>query len=153
MCEEWKPVIGFEERYEVSSLGRIRNAYTLKILRVAMQTHGYPKVVLWNKQMMKQPLIHQVVAEAFLGPRPDSHDTDHKDGNRWNNFVDNLRYIPSKENRSRKGMSGRGKTLTEDQVRFIRQSPKTASELAAAFGVCKQTVYFIRRRITWQNVP
>lgn len=42
--------------------------------------------------------IHGLVAEAFLGPRPEGYQVDHKDGNRSNNHISNLEYVTAKEN-------------------------------------------------------
>lgn len=42
--------------------------------------------------------VHSLVAEAFLGPRPEGMVIDHKDGNSFNNHYTNLRYCTQKEN-------------------------------------------------------
>lgn len=47
-------------------------------------------------------LVHVLVAEAFLGPRPKGHEIDHLDGNAFNARVTNLAYVtPAQNVRSR----------------------------------------------------
>ena len=52
---------------------------------------GKTKVRLWRR-------IHRLVAEAFIGKIPQAMDVDHKDGNRHNNDVKNLRIVTHSEN-------------------------------------------------------
>lgn len=46
----------------------------------------------------KTRTVHSLVAEAFLGPRPEGYDIDHIDGNKTNNTAENLRYVTHTEN-------------------------------------------------------
>ena len=43
-------------------------------------------------------LIHHIVCEHFIGPRPDGLVTNHKDGNKLNNRIENLEYVTIKGN-------------------------------------------------------
>ena len=51
-------------------------------------------------------LIHQAVAEYFIGPKPEGMVVDHIDGTRDNNHFTNLQYITHAEN-IRKGYVGK----------------------------------------------
>lgn len=42
--------------------------------------------------------VHQLVAEHFIGPRPEKHIVDHIDREKYNNDVSNLRYITQQKN-------------------------------------------------------
>ena len=103
--ERWLPVVGYEGYYEVSNIGRVRSldrAYQTKtgkaaiwrgrILKHGLHDAGYPYVNLsvGNKQRVLK--IHNLVLEAFVGPRPDGmvacHENDIPDDNR----VENLRW-------------------------------------------------------------
>jgi hypothetical protein len=42
--------------------------------------------------------VHQLVAEAFIGPRPKGRELNHKDGDMTNNIVANLEYVTHREN-------------------------------------------------------
>jgi len=59
---------------------------------------GYFKVKLYRGQLGYQLKVHHLVAEAFLGPRPNNLVVNHKDGNKVNNRVENLEYVTYAEN-------------------------------------------------------
>lgn len=42
--------------------------------------------------------VHQLVAAAFIGPKPKGKEVNHKDGNKKNNRADNLEYCTRSEN-------------------------------------------------------
>ena len=65
--EIWKDVIGAEEFYEISSLGRIRNKITKNILKPSKS--GKYRHIQLKYGINKNVLIHRLVAEAFI-PNP-----------------------------------------------------------------------------------
>lgn len=109
MKEIWKPVVGFEEFYEVSNFGQIRslprkcwngqNYFILKprILKQGTMDNGYKKVNLYKDKVGYRWLVHRVVAMAFL-EGDFSLDVNHKDGNKANNHVENLEWATRSEN-------------------------------------------------------
>lgn len=60
---------------------------------------GRPIISLYGKGRSKTYLVHALVASAFIGKRPKGYDVNHKDGNKLNNYIDNLEYITSAENK------------------------------------------------------
>lgn len=42
--------------------------------------------------------------------------------------------------------------LTENQIREIRESDDSVSNLRKKYGLCKQSIYNIRKRISWTHV-
>ena len=109
--EQWKPVHGYEGIYEVSRHGRVRSVDRTvtysdgrvcrrkgKILRTTLDKYGYKVVGLCNQGRQKTRTVHSLVAEAFIGTRPEGMEVCHNDGNKTNNHVDNLRYGTSREN-------------------------------------------------------
>ncbi len=91
---------------EVSNLGRLRSldrivlssgkkahARTIRgrVLRPAL-SHGYHSYVLWRNHKQTTVRAHQVVALAFLGPRPEGTYACHDDGDRGNNALVNIYY-------------------------------------------------------------
>ena len=45
--------------------------------------------------------VYKIVADAWYGEMPTGYSVDHIDGNRYNNRIDNLEYVPIIENESR----------------------------------------------------
>lgn len=112
MNEEWKDVIGFEDYYQVSDKGRILSKRTMKIRAKSIQKNGYDTVTFWVNGSCKTKTVHSVVAEAFIGPRPEGLDIDHIDNVRCNNCIENLRYISRSEN-VKKSFNGKRKGVSK----------------------------------------
>ena len=98
--EVWKPIsqnlyyYGVNQDYEVSNHGRIRNSKTNKIINPYMAQSG--KKLKWTMHNSKngydatlQFLVDHTVYETFIGDCYDK-EVKHKDGNNFNNMVDNL---------------------------------------------------------------
>lgn len=97
MKEEWRPVVGYEDRYEVSNQGRVRNSKGL-IMKPSLHQDGYLWIGLVSKTMPYNVSVHRLVAKAFL-PNPEQKPTvNHKDGCKTNNYVDNLEWATYSEN-------------------------------------------------------
>lgn len=106
MSEEWRPVVGFEGLYEVSSQGKIRSldrrVPTKKEGVTALRkgqvlnpwlVEGYPRVALRhpNSPKHKHLHIHRILAQAFI-PNPENlpivrHLNDVKTDNRLENLA------------------------------------------------------------------
>ena len=102
--EKWKPVVGFEELYAVSSKGRVASLQyhgkpSFSIMSL-INVGGYPAVKIRNsKTGFAQTLkVHRLLAEAFI-PNPEGKPCiDHIDTNTANNNVENLRWVTELEN-------------------------------------------------------
>lgn len=108
--ERWKPVLGLEDRYEVSDRGRVRRLARMtrnrsaefeleqKVLRPRASRRGYLAVNLTTSVERGRPgyklvrTIHTLVMAAFVGPRPDGMDVCHNNGDKTDNRLENLRY-------------------------------------------------------------
>ena len=101
----WLPVVGYEGLFEVSSDGRVRSLDRIVTTKTGVRkTHrgrilsqhpdddGYFRVGLSNAGRHRKRRVHSLVAESFIGPRPDGMEVCHNDSNRQNNHVSNLRY-------------------------------------------------------------
>lgn len=97
MKEQWKPVEGADDRYEVSNTGKIRslnykNSGETRELKPAPDPKGYLKTMILMGGKYKTVKIHRIVAKAFI-PNPEGKpQVNHKDGNKENNCVDNLEW-------------------------------------------------------------
>ena len=95
--EVWKKIPKYH--YSVSSKGRIRNDETFRLLRPSL-TNGYYKVRLSKNGQVKDILVHRLIYCVFndLDEIPEGHIIDHKDTNKLNNRLDNLRLLTCSEN-------------------------------------------------------
>lgn len=128
----WKPIVGFEGLYEISSLGRVRNKNG-KIMKQGIKRTNwncYKTVALWKDGKCHTKSIHRIVAEAFI-PNPENLPlVNHKDEDGTNNFIDNLEWCTSSYNRTyghaieRQAKQLRGKKHTEEHKSKISDSMK-----------------------------
>lgn len=95
MKEKWSPIAGWEDKYEVSSKGRVRNKRRGSIV---CGSGARPRLSFWKKKKRTQILISRLVAESFIGDIPDGMVVDHINGMPSDNRVENLRIISSSEN-------------------------------------------------------
>jgi hypothetical protein len=158
--ENWLPVVGFEDLYEVSDHGRVRTVKTGKIKTFTNdKKENRPFFFLWrsNKQKIFRP--HTAVLTAFVCPRPDGMEGCHNDGNPWNNNLTNLRWDTPKSNqadRIRHGTTNRGERcgtakLTLEQVHSIRNDTRLQRLIAADYGVAQSAISRIKGGKRWQH--
>lgn len=99
--ETWRWIPGFEFRYAVSTLGRIKRVDRSGNERIRTPTRhrdGYAKIKISDVFHREHTWhVHRAVGLAFLGPRPDGAFIDHINGDHADNRVENLRYLPPKE--------------------------------------------------------
>lgn len=171
--EEWRAIAGYDGRYEVSSLGRVRSldmvcenigssGYTRrrsgKVLGTSSNPRHYPTVSLPSGCTP----VHKLVAAAFLGPKPDGCEICHHDGNRLNASAANLRYATHAENecdKDRHGTRLRGeehnwtRKLTKEDVREIRLLAPydTHALLAEHYGVDRSMISSVVRNKCWYD--
>lgn len=113
-AEQWKPIPGYEGRYEASTQGRIRSLIywsgkghryvkrkTPKILKQNMGSRGYYRVTLskCDKERSQKVLpVHRLIALTWI-PNPNNYpEVMHIDETRTNNKVSNLEWGTSKMN-------------------------------------------------------
>ena len=68
--EEWKDIKGYEEKYQVSNLGRVRslhynNTKETKLLHQSL-INNYYSVCLWKNNSGKNFRVNRLVAEVFI---------------------------------------------------------------------------------------
>lgn len=81
------------DKYEISTLGRVRNVSTGRILKSIKNGDGYLQVGLNKHGKKHTKKIHRLIAEAFI-QNPNNYEiVDHQDRNRTNNSIDNIRWV------------------------------------------------------------
>jgi hypothetical protein len=175
--EEWRPVVGYEGLYEVSSLGRVRSlerqqfvgacgwrgsyvrTWPSRIMKTKL-CRGYEQLTLSKDGSEKSLYVHGLVAAAFIGSRPEGFQVAHGDGSRLNNSLSNLRYASVIDNVGDRrlhgtmlpGMRNPSHALSDADVLFIRASNESGPQLAARFGVQHPTIYRIKNRKGWKHI-
>lgn len=109
--EVWKDVVGFENHYEVSNIGRVKRKagltyykdgriarFSETILKPSFNRKGYERVYLSVGSKKHTVSVHRLVAKAFI-PNPENKATiNHIDCNKLNNNVENLEWMTNTEN-------------------------------------------------------
>lgn len=167
--EIWKSLV-FNNKYDVSNMGRVRswNKRGFKLnnpkrtseptyLSLSRNNHGYPCVNIVSKNYY----VHVLVAEHFIGSKPEGMEVCHKNGIRADNRLENLRWDTSESNsedmmvhQTRQfGEDVPSSKLTANQVNKIRELYATGKyyqkDLASMYGVCQQQVSMIVRHKHW----
>jgi hypothetical protein len=121
------------------------------MLKLTPKTCGYLKVSPVRNGENVHQYVHDLVADAFLGPKPNGADVNHIDGDKHNNVWTNLEYTTHAGNMahaSKAGLLSRGDThhmakITDAQVREIRTRRacgEGVTSMAREYGVSPATV-------------
>ena len=110
MTEIWRPINGFDGRYEVSDKGNVRSFCVIgsntnridrdnpMMMAQCDNGHGYKCVKIRVDGHVKGLYVHRLVAEAFI-PNPQNLPCiNHKDEDKSNNVVGNLEWCTRKYN-------------------------------------------------------
>jgi hypothetical protein len=88
MTEEWRPIKGYLNTYEVSNLGNVRNIKRGNMLKQAITPHGHAVVSLYEHGFGVTKRVHALVFKAFMEREPIG--VYHRDRNPANNRLENL---------------------------------------------------------------
>lgn len=174
--EEWRPVIGYEGFYEVSSFGQVRRSDKSKkgrrniegVLQLRITRGGYKIVALSKNGHVQEKRVNRLVLMAFKGP-PSSlgMESRHCNGVRDDNRAVNLCWGTRQENMidaSRHGMAGawakKGAKFNPEQIKSIRDARESGIKLrmiAKKFNtsfrhisaICVGTKYVMNTNILW----
>ena len=170
--EEWRDIPGYEGRYKVSNMGRVKslerkvrsvNWSTGKefyrtvrecILKPGPSNSGHLYVVLGHGEQGRP--VHQLVMRAFVGQPPVGMEVRHLNGDPTDNRLENLRYGTRTENIMDVFFQGKRwrKLNIEDVVyaRFAVFCGLSDSIIADELGVAASTIAKIRKGKTYQWV-
>jgi hypothetical protein len=189
--EFWKDVIGYEGIYQVSNTGRVKSLarantyfnprvgkevtryYKDRFMKVKKNRGGYYTAHLRDEEngLETWPVVHRLVAEAFIPNEKNKPTVNHIDGVKTNNHVSNLEWATHSENtqhafdmglakpcrnqKSRFGSASHQAKLTEQQVieiRKLRGTGMTLTSIAEIYDVYFSTIHKICKRESWTHI-
>lgn len=176
--EGWMPIPGYEGRYDVSDMGRVRSyvggggridPVPILMRQSSIKPRGYFVVRLYSGKAGASTgmLVHRLVLFAFVGPPPESQKhACHGNDNPTDNRLSNLRWGSQSENvidayrNARAGVRTRGagqhlSKITDDDVREMRRlhaGGMSYGKLARAYKMSAPNVASIIKRRTWKHV-
>lgn len=147
-CEVWTPIPEYEDLYEISNTGRVRNIRTGLIKTNEIDKNGYVRIQLCKNKVHRKYFIHRLVATCFIENPQHKPQVNHKDMNRSNNNVDNLEWVTNSENQKH-AIAHRGKLPHQfKNVPYLLTKAdgttstfKSLYELTKAIGYSKQWGY------------
>lgn len=109
---EFRPIPSLDNKYEVNENGTIlRNRQTGYHIKIFLDTHhskvGYFAAYVNINGVIRRVMLHKVVAECWLGQKPEGLEVDHIDRNPHNNHYTNLRYVTHSEQMKNRILSPR----------------------------------------------
>jgi hypothetical protein len=166
--EEWKPIKGFESRFKVSNHGNIISIdgrYSgEKTLKVAIGNSGYHQVSLRDGKRLHRTRAHVLVADHFCeGKTKERFCVNHIDGNKLNNYFENLEWCTRAENSKHafrtglcdyKGEKSVHAKITEAQAIAIKYKfiGFTESQLSKVFGIGRRHINDIKNGVCWKHI-
>jgi len=167
--EEWRPVPGHENWYEVSNLGRVRRAIggpstrVGRVLKPLLNPGPYFRVGLSRNNHVTWQSVHRLVGLAFIDNPTSLPEINHQNGIKTDNRACNLEWATRTSNAKHGadiGLSPTGERhrcakLTAAAVTSIRDAWGRFSQrqLAEAFGVSVACIKDIHARRTWKQLP
>lgn len=164
--EKWK-VIEDYPNYSVSSHGRVKRIDSEKILKPCNR-NGYLYVSLCRDGKCKAHSVHHLVCTWFVGPRPVHKEVNHINGDREDNYFENLEWVTRKENNIHKrdilknakggvfkGSQNANSKITEKDAEDIRtlylEKGMSCRDLSKVFPLDASTINDIVRGKRWSH--
>lgn len=174
--EEWRPVVGYEEHYAISSLGRVKRIAGSRgllrrnkehVMSPHITWHGYLQVTLCRGNEKTHPQVHTLVAAAFIGPRPEAYQVNHIDGDKTHSAPENLEYVTAGDNMRHafnvlkvhpRGSKTAMAKLTDELVLDLRRQRSEGvrlnyREIAEQAGTTYNAVRLAVQGKTWRHLP
>lgn len=99
MKEVWRDINGYNGLYQVSNLGRVRNAKTLRLKKLETRYDEYLFVRFYSNGYSGMRSVHRLVAETFIeNKNSNRNQVNHKNGIKIDNRADNLEWVTQSEN-------------------------------------------------------
>jgi hypothetical protein len=164
--EIWKEVKGFENCYEVSSLGNIRSKerfvkhyigslrkYKSKEKKQRLNKHGYYRCSIKENGLRYCLTTHRIVANAFLENKENKPQVNHINGIKTDNRFENLEWCTNKENSEHAVKNRLIKTkLTDEEAIEIYKSDLSLRKLGKIHKVDSSIIWRIKNKISYRHI-
>ena len=166
-----KPVVLHEpyhlvRGYFVTDCGKVWSEKSRKFLKPSITPYGYPVVGLSvGDRKARVFFVHRLVVDAFLPPDPDRSITNHRNGDKTDNRLENLERCDHSGNLSHahatglraqpKGTQHRSAKINEKIVREARRrwgSGDTMRSMAREYGIGYHSLRQAIHGETWKHV-
>lgn len=162
--EIFKDIVKFENKYQISNTGKVRNKKTGLILKPKYNQKGYQYVNLSvSKTKSIKWYIHRLVGFHFIPNPGNKPQINHIDGNPSNNMVENLEWVTNTENQYHavlnnlhfQGETHKDSKFTNESIKLL---PKLIDigfslvDINKLTGVAIQNIKKIINGITWRQL-
>jgi len=103
--EVWKPIKGFEGRFEISTRGRIKNLKFRTFQKVQL-CQGYYHATIQANYKRRRTTVHRLMGETFLKKYPEAKVVAHVNGKGTDNRIENLYWATFAQNMRDKNKHG-----------------------------------------------
>lgn len=151
--EVWVPIPNYEGYYEISNLGRIKRLQRTipccynstktvrnRILQQELTKRGYLRVSIFKEGVKEKRFVHSLVLKAFVQNPENKETTNHINGVKSDNRVENLEWATQSENCLHAYRTGLAKLQTG--VKSHRYG-KRGAQSALSKPVAKMTKDFV----------
>lgn len=165
MSQFWKPIAGTNEKYWISSYGRVYSYKSNRNLTLQKTEKGYVMACIFTDKF-KMKAVARLVGMAFIDNPHNLPEINHLDGDKNNNRVSNLVWSTTRDNllhafklglKVNKGAKNPTSKLTDKKVLRIREAYKVNPKLplkflAQKFNVTVQLISMVKHRKCWQHI-
>lgn len=136
------------------------NKHNNRYLKPQLNRKGYLRVMIGKKRYF----VHRLVAQTYI-PNPENKlQVNHKDGNKYNNDVDNLEWVTNLENKEHAiknnlyvyGDKCSYAKLNSKEVlkilKLLEENKYNLTEIAKIFNVHRATISDIKFNKTWKQL-
>lgn len=178
MVEVWEDINGYRTRYKISNMGRVKSLLRGReiILKPRLTQRGYLRVALYRNRFVNDYFVHRLVAIAFVKKtnghpeikhidQDDLPQVNHKDGNKLNNYAENLEWCDARHNQIHAislglikyqiGEAHHKTPFKNEDIFAIREAYKNGESqcsIANRLGVSQSSISAIVRRETWIHI-
>lgn len=161
--KDYKGIYAVTKKGEVWAYPRERSSTNGMWKKGSVDFFGYVYVTLYKNGIESKKKVHRLVAQAYIANPKLLPEVNHKNGIKTDNRVQNLEWCTSKQNHQHAlklglydaiiGVNNHAAKLTEENVREIKNNPKTYQQtFADKFGVNRWQIHAIRAGKTWKHI-